>query len=90
MLHDTATAPARSLRFDRADLEIQAELVATAVTIQVMKSGACIHRLVIDGAGAPIEHKWLLDLFAREDRVDLAAMTHDAEDYLLGLDVNQG
>lgn len=85
------TLPAmQSLRIDRADLEIQAVYDASVVTIEIMKSGVCVHRLIIDDAASPIEHRWLMDLFAREDRVDLASMARDADDYVIGLNINQG
>jgi len=80
----------KSLRFDGADLEIRAQMTAGAVTINVMKQGSCVHRLVIDDAATPLEHGWLADLFAREDRVDLAVIAREADEYVSGLNINQG
>jgi hypothetical protein len=90
MLQEATLPRTRSLRLDQSDLEIQAVQGASGVTIEVMKAGACVHRLIIDGASAPIEHNWLMEMFAREDRLDLRTMARDAGDYLIGLDVNQG
>jgi hypothetical protein len=90
MQHGHVSSATQSLRFDLADLEIQAVWRAPTVTIEILKSGACVHRLIIDDAASPIEHRWLMDLFAREDRVDLGSMSRDADDYVIGLNVNQG
>ncbi|MDX2201264.1 MAG: hypothetical protein NW223_00805 [Hyphomicrobiaceae bacterium] len=90
MQHQGPVQAAQSLRFDRADLEIQAAWTASALTIEIVKSGACVHRLIIDDAASPIEHRWFLDLLAREDRVSLGTMAQDADEFLIGLDVNQG
>mgnify|MGYP001162055676 CR=1 FL=1 len=84
------TTPSKSLSFDGADIEIRAQLGTKSVTIDVMKSGACVHRLTINDAVGPIEHSWLANLFAREDRVELAALTREVDDYVGGLNINQG
>ena len=86
---DTKTTSQR-LSFDGADLEIQAKLNDGIATIQIMKSGACIHRVTIDDAVGPIEHSWLADLFAREDRVSVARLNREVDDYIGGLNINQG
>lgn len=90
MQHEHVSPATQSLRFDGADLEIQAVWRASAVTIEIVKSGTCVHRLIIDDAAGPIEHRWLMDLFAREDRVDIGSMVREADDYVVGLNVNQG
>lgn len=85
-----ATDAANALRFADADLEIQAKRDGESVTINVLKSGACVHRLTIDDAFGRMEHGWIADLFAREDRVTLSDLAKDADDYIDGLNINQG
>ena len=80
----------QSLRFDQADLEIRASLGGDRVTIDVMKSGACVHRLTINDAVGRMEHSWIANLFAREDTVALSELTSEAEDYISQLNINQG
>jgi len=82
--------PNKHMHFAGTDLEIQAELCDKSVTINVMKSGTCVHRLTIDDAVGRLEHGWIADLFAREDRVALSDLTHQAEEYVGGLNINQG
>lgn len=91
MLHqETVATPAAKLTLNGADLEIRAHLGGKDVTIDVIKAGACVHRLTISDAVAPMEHSWLAELFAREHRVDLGAISRDAEDYVSNLDIRQG
>jgi hypothetical protein len=78
------------LRFDGTDLEIRAQLCNESVTIKVMKAGTCVHRLTIDDAVNRLEHGWIADMFAREDRVALSELAHEAEDFVGGLNINQG
>ena len=80
----------QSLRFDRADLEIRASLGGDSVTIDVMKSGACVHRLTISDAVGRMEHSWIANLFAREDNVALGELASEAEEYIRQLNINQG
>ena len=89
-MHATETTPNKSLRFDGTDLEIRAQLRDETITINVMKDGRCVHRLTIDDAMQRLEHAWIADLFAREDRVALSDLSHDLEDYVGGLNINQG
>lgn len=91
MIHTTqANDAVNALRFAGADLEIQAKRDGESVTINVLKSGACVHRLTIDDAFGRMEHGWIADLFAREDRVALADLAKDADDYIDELNINQG
>lgn len=90
MLQETPFVPAGRLTINGADLEIRAQLGQKDVTIDVMKGGACVHRLTISDATAPIEHGWLAELFAREDRVDLGAIARETDDYMSNLDIRQG
>ncbi|MEM7746692.1 MAG: hypothetical protein AAGB04_27700 [Pseudomonadota bacterium] len=80
----------KAVDFGAADLKIQAQLDGDNVTINVMKSGACVHRLTIEDAVGRMEHSWIADLFARDDRVALSDLTKDAEDYISQLNINQG
>lgn len=91
MMTATESVPAsQSLRFDAADMEVRAQFVNGAMTIQVVKSGACVHKLTIDDAAAPMEHSWIADLFAREERIELSKLVRDADDYISDLNINQG
>lgn len=91
MLTETlAKSSEGKLTFADADLEIRAQLDQQTVTINIMKSGTCVHRLTISDAVGPMEHSWIADLFARDDRVELSQIVRDAEDYVSHLDINQG
>lgn len=85
------TSVDKTMQFEATDLEIKASLDDNgAVTIKVLKAGTCVHQLLIDDAVAPMEHSWIADLFAREDRIALAGLSADAHEYLSGLDIAQG
>lgn len=91
MLHEnTQDHAAGKLTFKSADLEIWARLDQSDATIDVVKCGARVHRFIISGAVGRMEHNWIAELFAREDKVDLGAIVRDAEDYVSGLDIRQG
>jgi len=85
-----ANEAVKALRFSGSDFEIQAQQEGESVTINVMKSGACVHRLTIDDAFERLDHGWIADLFAREDRVKLSELSKDADDYIDELNINQG
>jgi len=80
----------KALRFHGADIEIRAQQDGESVKIDIMKSGACVHRLTIDDAFDSIENSWIADLFAREDRVALSELSRDADAYIGELNINQG
>lgn len=80
----------QSLRFDTADIQIRAQLLDQALTIDIMKSGTRVHRVTLSDAAGPLEHGWLADLFAREHQVELGAIAREMHDYVEGLDINQG
>lgn len=86
---ETTTAD-QSLNFERADLQIQAHLDDKNMTIDIMKSGTCIHRLTLADAVGRMEHSWIADLFAREDRVDVSRIAGEADDYVQSLNISQG
>ena len=79
-----------TLVFADTDLEIKACLVNAALTIEVLKSGACVYRVVLDHAADPIEHAWLADLFARDERVPMQEIADQVEDYVASLNTSQG
>lgn len=78
------------LRFGGTDLEIRAELNSDSVTIDILKSGNCVHRLTVDDALGRMEHGWIADLFAREDRIALSQLTNEADEFVSNLNINQG
>jgi hypothetical protein len=91
MLHEkNLEATAGKLTFKSADVEIWARLGQRDVTIDVVKSGACVHRLTINDAIGRMEHSWIAEMFAREDKVDLGDIVSDVEDYVSNLDIKQG
>ena len=79
-----------TLSFPGTDLELQACLTNNSLTIEVLKSGTCVHRVVLDHAVDPLEHAWLANLFAREDHVPIDQLGHQIDDYVSTLDTNQG
>jgi hypothetical protein len=81
---------AQFLKFDAADIQIQAHMVDAALTIDIMKSGMRVHRVTLSDAASRLEHTWLAELFAREHKVDLAAIAGEMHDYVENLDINQG
>lgn len=80
----------KALSFGGTDLEIRAQLEGESVTISVIKAGACVHRLTVDDAVGRLEHGWIANLFARDDRVALSDLASDAADYISELNINQG
>lgn len=80
----------KSLSFDGTDLEVRAQLDGDRVTINVMKSGSCVHKVTISDAVGRMEHSWLADMFAREDQVRLSEIQIQAADYVSELNINQG
>lgn len=81
---------AKSMSFDGADIQIQAHMIDAALTIDIMKSGMRVHRVTLSDAASRLEHSWLADLFAREHKVDLAAIAGEMNEYVENLDINQG
>lgn len=75
---------------DNGHLEVRASLEANALTVSILKHGACVHRVVVDDARKALENGWIVDLFAREERVQLAQLDREAHDYLSELDIKQG
>lgn len=80
----------QSMRFEGADLVIRARLAQSSLTIEIAKSGAVVHRVVLDHATDPLEHAWLAELFAKDERVHLNDLARQLDDYVGGLNTNQG
>jgi hypothetical protein len=90
MQHELAKTFTKAMHIDGADLEIRASLASEAVTIDILKSGSCVHRITIADATAPMEHPWIAELFAREDKVELGSIAREVDDYVGSLDIRQG
>ena len=90
MQNSEKLTPAKKMRFEGTDLEISAVLHNESVIIDVKKGGTCVHRLTVDDVMGRLEHGWIADMFAREDRVALSELASEAEDYVGGLNINQG
>lgn len=90
MAHTTTKTIEQALKFAGTDLEVRVSLANASLTIEVMKSGACVHRVVLDHATDPIENGWLTELFARDERVNMDELAHQIDDYVAGLNPNQG
>lgn len=80
----------QSLRFDTADIQIRAQILDRALTIDIMKSGMRVHRVTLDEATSRLENGWLADLFAGEHKVDLGVLAREMHDYVDDLDIKQG
>ena len=82
---------AKKLRFDAADVEVRAKIdEGGTLTVCIFKEGTCVYQIAVDDATRPMEHSWIADLFAREDRIALASLAYEADDYLNSLDIKQG
>ena len=90
MAHTTTKTIEQALKFAGTDLEVRVSLANASLTIEVMKSGACVHRVVLDHATDPIENGWLTELIARDERVNMDELAHQIDDYVAGLNPNQG
>lgn len=77
-------------KFPGTDLEIRAKLADASLTLEVVKSGAVVHRVVLDHATDPLEHAWLAELFAKDEHVRIDEMARQLDDYVGGLNTNQG
>jgi hypothetical protein len=84
------TSPDKTVRFEGADLEIRAKLGQQSLIIDILKSGACVHRVTVNDAVRRLEHGWIADLFAGEHSVELGALASEAGDYVEGLNISQG
>lgn len=72
------------------DLEVHIGLADGDLALEVKKSGRLVYRAVVEEATGPVEQAWIVDLFARSDRVCLTDISADADDYLNSLDIAQG
>ena len=90
MPHTTTKTIEHALKIAGTDLEVRVSLANASLTIEVMKSEACVHRVVLDHATDPIENAWLAELFSRDERVPMDELAHQLDDYVAGLNPNQG
>ena len=89
---EDASTPMRpkTLQLDGTDIEVSAALDETSLTIKILKSGACVHTVVIDNAAERMEHAWLADCLTEKEHVDLRALEGQAFDFLVRTNTNQG
>ena len=80
----------RSIDFPGTDLTVVARLDNGELTIIVNKANKSVYRIVIEQATMPIENAWLADMFIRYDRVRLAELSADVEEYVDSLNTSQG
>lgn len=90
MVPATAHETGKTLKIDAVDIQIRAELVASELIIDVLKQGSRIHRVSVKDPGERLEHAWLAELFAQEQRVELHGLAGEMNDYVDGLDIRQG
>lgn len=83
--------PATSrLDFPGTDLTVFVELNNGELSMTVTKANKSVYRVVLEQATMPIENAWLADMFMRDDRVQLRALSADLEDYVETLNIAQG
>ena len=73
MEHIAPHAFGNTLKFAGADLEVRAQMGQQCLTIEVMKSGACVHRVTVNDVTGPLEHGWIAHLFAGERATNMLA-----------------
>ena len=83
-------AHAERITVPGTDLEVHIGLADDDLALEVRKAGRLIHRVVVEQATGPVEQAWIVDLFARSDRVCLTDISAEADDYLNSLDIAQG
>jgi hypothetical protein len=83
--------PAMSrLDFPGTDLTVFVELTNGELSMTVAKADKSVYRVVVEQATIPIEHAWLADMFMRNDRVQLRALSADVAEYVESLNIAQG
>ena len=89
---DNPATPARSqhVTFPDTDLNVRVTLDGGDLTMEVLKAGTLVYRVVVEQAAGPIESAWIVDLFMRNDRVRLSDMAAEIAEYLESLDSAQG
>ena len=87
---EQGAADPRRVTFPGTDLEVIVSVAAGDLAVNVTKSGKLVYRVVIEQATGPIDSAWIVDLFTRSDRVCLADLSADVEEYLESLNIAQG
>ena len=83
--------PAMSrLDFPGTDLTVFVELTNGELSMTVSKADKSVYRVVVEQATIPIENAWLADMFMRNDRVQLRAISADVAEYVESLNIAQG
>ena len=80
----------KCVQFDGTDIEVCVRLKNASMRIDIKKSNVCVHTVIVDHAADPLENSWLVDLFAREDHVELKDLAKDVDEYLISTNTNQG
>ena len=89
MVVKTERSP-QKMRVGGTDIEIVARVVDGNLKIELRKAGATVHRVVLEHATEPLEHSWLIDYFAAEERVGMRELAHQVDEYVVSLNTNQG
>lgn len=80
----------KCMQLEGTDIVVCVRLENASMKIEVKKSNTCVHTVIIDNAEDTLEHAWLIDLFAREDRVGLRELANEVDEYLIRTNTNQG
>jgi hypothetical protein len=78
------------LEFPGTDICVVVSLDNGELTMVLNKANKSVYRVVIEQATTPIENAWLADMLMREDRVRLAELSADLEEYVETLNTSQG
>ncbi len=92
MTHATRLSETAMSRLDvpGTDLTVLVELNDGELSMTVSKANMSVYRVVLEQATMPIENAWLADMFMRDDRVQLAKLCAEVEDYVDSLNIAQG
>jgi len=86
-----AAAPAVSrLAVPGTDLEVTVSLENGDLTMALNKANTRVYRVVIEQATMPLENAWLADMFMRDERVRLAELSAEVDEYVGTLNIAQG
>ena len=80
----------KCMPLEGTDIQVCVRLENESMRIDVKKSNACVHTVIIDNAEDSLEHPWLADLFSEENRVNLSDLAHEMDEYLVSTNTNQG
>ena len=80
----------KCIPLEGTDIQVCVRLENESMRIDVKKSNACVHTVIIDNAEDSLEHSWLANLFSREDRVAMRDLAQEMDEYLVSTNTNQG